>query len=231
MEVEACGRCHARRGVLTGDYAYGQPLLATHAPALLTEGLYYADGQIQDEVFEYGSFRQSRMFQAGVGCSNCHEPHSLRLRAEGNGLCAQCHSPGKYDAAAHTGHLVAPVAPEGAPTGVQCVDCHMPERTYMGVDRRRDHSLRIPRPDLSVRLGTPNACTDCHADRTAAWASAAIDRLHGARERPPHYGEVLNAARGGDLAAAPELARLSQDPAQPAIVRATALAGDRKSVV
>ncbi len=97
VEVEACGRCHARRGVLTEDYAYGEPLLATHAPALLTEGLYYPDGQIQDEVFEYGSFRQSRMFQAGVGCSDCHEPHSLELRAEGDALCGRCHSPAKFD--------------------------------------------------------------------------------------------------------------------------------------
>jgi tetratricopeptide (TPR) repeat protein len=217
IQVEACGRCHARRGVLTEDYVYGQPLLATHAPALLTEGLYYPDGQIQDEVFEYGSFRQSRMFQAGVGCSDCHEPHSLKLRAEGNGLCSQCHSPARYDAPAHTGHAVTSA-------GAQCANCHMPERTYMGVDRRRDHSLRIPRPDLSARLGTPNACTACHAGKAATWAADAIDRLQGPRQRPRHYGEVLQAARERDAAAAPELVALVTDAAQPAIVRATALA-------
>ncbi|MDH5255951.1 MAG: ammonia-forming cytochrome c nitrite reductase subunit c552, partial [Gammaproteobacteria bacterium] len=224
-EVEACGRCHARRGVLTEDYAYGEPLLATHAPALLTESLYYPDGQIQDEVFEYGSFRQSPMFQAGVGCSDCHEPHSLKLRAQGDAVCGQCHSPAKYDATAHTGHPVAPVgAPTGAPGGVQCVDCHMPERTYMGVDRRRDHSLRIPRPDLTVRIGTPNACASCHADRPAAWAAAAVVRWHGPVDTARHYGEIFHAARGGDAAAAPELAALAKDDARPAIVRATALA-------
>jgi tetratricopeptide (TPR) repeat protein len=225
LEVEACGRCHSRRGVLTEDYAYGEPLLATHAPALLTEGLYYPDGQIQDEVFEYGSYRQSRMFQAGVGCGDCHEPHSLKLRAEGDALCSRCHSPVKYEAAAHTGHRVAPQgAPAGGPAGVQCVDCHMPERTYMGVDRRRDHSLRIPRPDLSVRIGTPNACATCHADRPAAWAAAAIVRWHGPVDTARHYGEIFHAARGGDAAVAPELAALAKDAARPAIVRATALA-------
>lgn len=217
VETEACGRCHARRGVLTEDYAYGQTLLATHAPALLTEGLYYPDGQIQDEVFEYGSFRQSRMFQAGVGCSDCHEPHSLTLRAEGNGLCSQCHSPAKYDATTHTGHPVASA-------GSLCVDCHMPERTYMGVDRRRDHSLRIPRPDLTARIGTPNACASCHADKPDAWAVAAVERWHGPVHTARHYGEVFHAARGGDVAVAPELAALAKDVAQPAIVRATALA-------
>jgi len=221
VEVEACGRCHARRGVLTEDYAYGQPLLATHSPALLTEGLYHADGQIQDEVFEYGSFHQSRMFQAGVGCSDCHEPHSLELRAEGDALCSQCHSPARFGTTAHTGH---PVAPKGAPAGVQCVDCHMPERTYMGVDRRRDHSLRVPRPDLTVRIGTPNACASCHGDKPAAWAAAAVERWHGPADSARHYGEVLHAARGGDPAVGPELAVLAGDAAQPAIVRATALA-------
>ncbi len=224
VEVEACGRCHARRGVLTEDYAYGQPLLATHAPALLTEGLYYPDGQIQDEVFEYGSFRQSRMFQAGVGCSDCHEPHSLELRAEGDALCSRCHSPAKFAAAAHTGHPVAPKgAPTGAPTSVGCVDCHMPEGTYMGVDRRRDHSLRIPRPDLTVRIGTPNACAACHADKPAAWAAAAVGRWHGPVDSARHYGEVLHAARSGDAASASGLAALATDAGLPAILRATAL--------
>ncbi len=221
VEVEACGRCHARRGVLTEDYAYGQPLLATHAPALLTEGLYYPDGQIRDEVFEYGSFRQSRMFLAGVGCSDCHEPHSLKLRAEGDALCGQCHSPAKFEVAAHTGHRVAP---EGAPTGVRCVDCHMPERTYMGVDLRRDHSLRIPRPDLSVRIGTPNACASCHAEKPAAWAADAVERWHGPVDDARHYGDVFHAARSGDVHVAPALALLARDDAVPSIVRATALA-------
>lgn len=220
-EVEACGRCHARRGVLTGDYRHGQPLLATHAPALLTEGLYYADGQIQDEVFEYGSFRQSRMFQAGVGCSDCHEPHSLKLRAEGDALCGQCHSPATFEAVAHTGH---PVAPEGAPAGVRCVDCHMAERTYMGIDRRRDHSLRIPRPDLTIRLGTPNACAACHAEKPASWAVAAVERWHGPVDAAPHYGEIFQAARSGEPAAASRLEVLAGDAASPAVVRATALA-------
>lgn len=216
-QVEACGRCHARRGVLTEEYSYGQPLLATHAPALLTAGLYYPDGQIQDEVFEYGSFHQSRMFQAGVVCSDCHEPHSLKLRGEGNTLCSQCHSAGKYDATDHTGHPAAPAGPG-------CVDCHMPERTYMGVDRRRDHSLRIPRPDLTVRIGTPNACVACHAGESPAWAAAALVRWHGPADEAPHFGEIFHAARAGDFAAAPELAALAKDPARPAIVRATALA-------
>jgi predicted CXXCH cytochrome family protein len=112
-------------------------------PALLEPGLYHADGQIDGEVHEYGSFLQSRMHAFGVACSNCHDPHSAKLRAEGNALCAQCHLPEKFDLAAHHHHLPGS-------TGAQCVDCHMPTKNYMVVDARRDHSIRLPRPDWSV---------------------------------------------------------------------------------
>ena len=215
-DVETCGRCHARRGTLTENVLPDQHLLASHRPALLTEGLYHPDGQILDEVFEYGSFLQSRMAAAGVACSDCHEPHSLQLRAPGNAVCSQCHAPTRYDGPVHTRH-----APEGP--GSQCVDCHMPERTYMVVDPRRDHSLRIPRPDLSVKLGVPNACNACHTGQSAAWAAGEVTRWLGARDTEPHFGEVFAAARGGDPAAAPALQALVADPGQPAIVRGTAL--------
>ena len=93
VEVEACGRCHARRGLLTEDYRPGRPLAQTHQPSLLDAGLYYADGQMQDEVYNWGSFLQSRMYQAGVTCADCHEPHDARLRAGRDEVCAQCHRP------------------------------------------------------------------------------------------------------------------------------------------
>jgi len=60
--------------------------------------LYRADGQMLDEVYNYGSFKQSKMFAAGVTCSDCHEPHGATLRAPGDGVCLQCHSPDKYAA-------------------------------------------------------------------------------------------------------------------------------------
>ena len=133
-------------------------------PILLDLGRYHADGQILDEVYEYGSFRQSLMFQRGVTCSNCHDPHSLELRAPGNAVCAQCHLPEKFDSVSHHHH-------ETGSTGAQCANCHMPSQTYMAVDVRRDHAIRIPRPDLSVAIGTPNACNQCHTDRSPAWAA------------------------------------------------------------
>jgi predicted CXXCH cytochrome family protein len=216
-ELDTCAACHSRRKVIAKNPMPGEPYLDAYLPALLQPGLYHADGQIDGEVYEYGSFLQSRMHQAGVTCSDCHDPHSAKLRAEGNALCAQCHLPGKFDVAAHHHH------PPGS-AGAQCVNCHMPTKTYMVVDARRDHSIRVPRPDLSVSLGTPNACTQCHAGRSAQWAAetAAGWYLNG-RQTTPHYDATLHAGRIGAVDAEQQLDRLILDQSQPAIARASAL--------
>src|SRR6185436_5135828 len=91
-ELDTCAPCHARRTTLRREPLPGLPLLESYRPALLEDGLYFADGQIDGEVYEYGSFVQSRMYRAGVTCSDCHEPHSLKLRADGNALCSRCHA-------------------------------------------------------------------------------------------------------------------------------------------
>lgn len=215
VEVETCGACHARRARL-GGYVPGTALLDAWRPSLLRDGLYHADGQIDDEVYVYGSFVQSRMYAAGVTCSDCHDPHTLRPRAEGNALCTRCHVAERYDTSSHHFH-------ERSSGGARCVACHMPSKTYMGVDPRRDHSLRVPRPDLSRDIGTPNACNGCHADRTADWAAAAVERWYGPRERAPDPAVAILGGRAGDPAAFKLLVELAGDTSRPAIVRATAL--------
>jgi len=215
-EMDACGRCHARRGAITEEYDYGRPLLDTHRPALLDEGLYFADGQIQGEVYVWGSFLQSRMYASGVACSDCHDPHSLRIE-EPDATCARCHESEAFAVPAHHHHA------QGS-AGASCVECHMPARTYMEVDPRRDHSFRVPRPDLSVALGTPNACNGCHGDRDAAWAEAALRRwFPEGRSGTSHFAEALDAGRRGALGASVALGDLAGDASQPAIARATAL--------
>src|SRR5262249_30512887 len=92
VEIDTCARCHARRRQLAEAAPNGQPISDTHLPALLEPDLYEADGQIRGEVYEYGSFLQSRMYHEGVTCSDCHEPHGARLREEGDRVCMQCHS-------------------------------------------------------------------------------------------------------------------------------------------
>ncbi len=233
VQIDTCARCHSRRGTLSADYRHGAPLMDTHLPALLNERLYHADGQILDEVYEYGSFLQSKMHSKGMRCSDCHEPHSTKLRAAGNALCSTCHNASTpaagshidtrglqrkdYDSPAHHFHK------SGQP-GSQCVDCHAPVRNYMVVDPRRDHSFRIPRPDLSVAIGTPNACNQCHTKQSPKWAADAVAKWYGPnRRQEAHYGVALDAGRHAKPGAVPGLTALAADASQPAIVRATAL--------
>jgi predicted CXXCH cytochrome family protein len=216
-QLATCARCHSRRSAL-GEFRHSTDLLDSHDLLRLLPPAYHADGQIRDEVFVHGSFLQSRMHQAGVVCGDCHEPHSASLRASGNALCAGCHAPDRYDSRAHHRH------PDGA--GAQCVNCHMPSTLYMGVDPRSDHSLRVPRPDLSLELGTPNACTDCHTDRDAHWALQALrdwDTKSVTATQRAHPGQVLTRLRAGDGAATPGVLALARDADVPALWRATAL--------
>jgi len=218
-EVETCGRCHARRGQISEDWVPGRSLSDTHVVSQLARGLYHADGQMLDEVYNYGSFKQSRMFAAGVTCADCHEPHGAGLRAPGDGVCLQCHASDKYAAVTHHRH-------EGAKAPPGCVSCHMPARTYMVVDQRHDHSFRVPRPDLSAKFGTPNACNDCHADKTAEWASAAVERWHGATHKGfQNYVEAFHATWTDRADAAALLGAVAAGPNVPGFVRASALNG------
>jgi predicted CXXCH cytochrome family protein len=170
-----------------------------------------------DEVYNYGSFKQSKMFAAGVTCGDCHEPHAAKLRAPADGVCLQCHASDKYAAATHHRH-------ERANPPLACASCHMPERTYMVVDRRHDHSFRVPRPDVSARLGAPNACNDCHADKSAQWAASALETWHGANRKGwQTYAEAFHSAWSGQADAATLLAAVAADPKTASFARASAL--------
>jgi Tfp pilus assembly protein PilF len=217
-EIEVCAQCHARRGQIGEGYAPGKAFLDYYRPALLTSPLYHADGQQRDEVYVWGSFLQSKMYASGVTCSDCHDPHSGKLRAEGNSVCASCHIPSKYDAPAHHHH-------KAGSAGAACGACHMPTTTYMVVDPRHDHSLRVPRPDLSVQLGTPNACNGCHANRDARWAAGQVKQWYG-REPQGHqrFAGAFAAANASAADATAQLRAIAADASHPAIVRATAMA-------
>jgi predicted CXXCH cytochrome family protein len=222
LDIEACAPCHARRSDLGGA---SPDLHDRYRVELLEEPMYFADGQMRDEVFEYGSFVQSKMHAAGVVCGDCHEAHSGVLRASGNALCVRCHSGNTYDTPRH--HFHPPDTP-----GSECVQCHMPSRIYMGVDERRDHRFGLPRPDLSMELGVPNACTDaCHRRVPRAsgvrrsvdeWAKGAIEQRFGT-VRPKTFARALHAARNVRLGGANQLLEVAVDSSFPAIARATAL--------
>jgi Tfp pilus assembly protein PilF len=217
-EIEVCAQCHARRGQIADGYEAGKPFLDYYRPALLTDPLYYVDGQQRGEVYNWGSFLQSKMYASGVTCSDCHDPHSGKLRADGNVLCSTCHLPSKYDTATHHHH-------KPGSAGAACAGCHMPNTTYMVVDPRRDHSLRVPRPDLSVKFGTPNACNVCHSDRDTRWAAEQVNKWYG--HNPQGYQRFaagFAAANAGAPDAQAQLRAIAADSSHPAITRATALA-------
>ena len=218
-EVETCGLCHARRAGFNEDWVPGRSLSQTHVVEPLARNTYYADGQIRDveEPYNYTPFKQSKMFAAGVTCSDCHEPHSSKLRLSGDAVCLQCHAAANFADARHRHH--ADVDPPPA-----CVSCHMQARIYMVVDPRHDHSFRVPRSDTSAKLGTPNACNGCHRDRSASWAAAAVERWFGpARKGFQTYAAAFHAARNDAADAATLLAAVAADIQAPAIARASAL--------
>jgi predicted CXXCH cytochrome family protein len=216
-ELSACAKCHALRGDLGGDsLEFDQ----RYRVELLEDVHYFADGQIQGEVYEHGSFLQSKMHAAGVSCSDCHEPHGGTLRAQGNQLCGRCHSAETFDTPKHHFHM-------GKGEATQCVSCHMPSRVYMGVDDRRDHRLGVPRPDLTLEIGVPNACTTaCHTQpdgrRAALWAAGEIEK-HFGKERPPSFARAIDAARRVAPGADRLLTEVINQRDFPAIARATAL--------
>ena len=231
--VELCAPCHSRRSALS-DYTHSEAdFLDAMLPSLLTEDLYFPDGQILGEVYVYGSFTQSKMYHRDVRCSDCHDVHSTKVLLKGNDLCLQCHKALEYDARDHhfhkkkgeTGEPIRSAAGDllfEVGTGAQCVQCHMPGRYYMGIDYRPDHSFRIPRPDLSLEIDTPDACVRCHVNKTSQWADETITKWYGPGRRP-HYGTVLAAGRRLAPEARESLIRLAGDALYPVIVRATAL--------
>ena len=231
--VELCAPCHSRRAIL-GDYVHAEKdLLDSLLPSLLTEELYFADGQILEEVYVYGSFTQSKMYRHGVRCSNCHDVHSIKPLKEGNALCLQCHRTEEYDSKEHHFHKMKdekgePITSKNGDilfavgTGAECVQCHMPGRYYMGIDYRPDHSFRIPSPALNAAVNSPDACLRCHIDKNSAWSVDTVTKWYGPG-RKHHYGEILTDGRRGTPEAKDDLIRLAGDPLYPVIVRATAL--------
>lgn len=195
-EVEMCARCHSHRMQISDNYVHGKPLLDTHVPSLIDNQLFWSDGQMKEEVYNYASFQQSKMFQKGVTCSDCHDPHTAKLRLPGNATCLQCHAADQYQTPTHHFH-------KADSAGAQCADCHMPKTTYMTVDPRHDHSIRVPRPDLSARDGTPNACTKCHTGKSNGWAAQWVGKWY-----PLLSGRgTALATQGSPIARASALAR------------------------
>jgi tetratricopeptide (TPR) repeat protein len=231
--VEICAPCHSRRGAMGDDNHINTDLLDTYLPSLLTENLYFADGQIEDEVYVYGSFIQSKMYRHDVSCNDCHEVHSIKLVKEGNELCLQCHRAAQYNNKEHHFHKQNGEAGEAIESdegdilfevgsGAECMQCHMPGRNYMGVDYRPDHSFRIPNPRLSAEIDSPDACLRCHVDESPQWSQEHVLEWYGPGQKS-HYGSLFARARRAEADAGQDLRELAADLLYPVNVRATAI--------
>jgi predicted CXXCH cytochrome family protein len=217
-ELNVCAACHARRQQFSEDPKTLGHLFDAFRPAYLEADLYHADGQQRQEVYTHGSFSQSKMHAAGITCSDCHNPHSGKLRQSGNAVCTQCHVSDRYETASHHHHA------QGS-KGSECAACHMPAAIYMGVDARHDHSLRIPRPDRTVNLATPNACNQCHIDKSAMWASDAIKSwVASPKSGAQDFAEAFDLGDRGAPGAQVALLKTAQDRSGSAIARASAMA-------
>ncbi|WDE97978.1 multiheme c-type cytochrome [Lentisphaera profundi] len=202
-ELNRCAPCHGLRSRLDQAVNPHGSIGDSYAMNLARNGQYQADGQILTEVFVYGSFTQSRHHRFGLRCSDCHNPHTGKIKFPGNKTCTECHLPDQYDTPKHTFHT--------DPEGSKCISCHMPGRFYMGVDFRHDHSFRVPRPDLSRRYSTSNACNDCHTDRNFTWAAQAIEKNYGPT-RKAHFSEVLLSLRNNEPGSVEKAIQLLKTP-------------------
>ena len=213
--VDQCARCHMRREQISEYYNFEGSMLDHYFPQLIVENTYHPDGQILDEDYVYGSFVQSKMYHNDVTCTNCHNAHSLKLKFDGNNLCLQCHIPETYNTPSHHFH-------SNNTEGAKCINCHMTGKYYMGNDFRRDHSFRIPRPDQSIKYGTPNACTQCHDDKDNQWAWNNYLKLYG-KPKNKHFSDLLAPGLRGDENGFNHLLELAKDTVYPNIARASAV--------
>lgn len=213
-EIETCARCHSRRKQLRQGIP-GEPYMDNFQPHFLDDGLYYADGQMQDEVYVYGSFLQSSKYQSGVTCSDCHEPHVAELRLPGDRICNQCHLAEKFRTHKHHHH--------SASSDVTCLNCHMPTKVVMGIDARHDHSFQIPNPQNTIDFNTPNACNQCHEDKSAQWAIESMSSWGVKKIKAESFAHIMDAQRKQLSRANQKAINLLKQSSQPVIAQATIL--------
>ncbi len=219
QQTQVCAQCHSRRLQISNNkQVKGDAFGDRHLLNLIDSRRYYPDGQIYDEVYVYGSFLQSKMHKNGVVCSNCHDPHSAKLSLPKEQVCLQCHQAEVYQSTKHHHH-------KKDSGGAQCVNCHMPETTYMQVDARRDHGWHIPRPDFSKKLGTPDTCLSCHKDKDSDWSDNAIKTWNPNRKAidDQPFAPIFSAADQGNSQATSALSHIAQNSTNAPIIRASAL--------
>ena len=189
-----CASCHARREELTGTFTVGDRF-DVHFRLELPKvpGVFHPNGLQLEEDYSETSFRLHKMGRTGVTCYDCHDPHSGKVTrpTENDELCLQCHGTNKS-----INGVLAPQVGHNRLCGgkaMPCIECHMPKMTYMGRDPRRDHALHWPDPRMSIELGVPNACLNCHQDKDDRWCMEHLEKRY-KEERLGKYRHRFRAA-------------------------------------
>jgi hypothetical protein len=219
-ESEICGRCHGQRiardiatvmregdGFVPGDAldSVSRPIFADSTipgVAGLDHGRpftarFWPDGTSRLSAYEYQALMLSPCWDGGegLGCGHCHDMHGddpvgqVRTGRAGRGACIDCHPEaelrGSEREGGHGGHGDA----------VDCLACHMPRVTYGLLEGMITHRISSPDPAAWIgRADQPDACTQCHVDRSRTWAAESMARL-GLRgsiaTQPPASDEAL----------------------------------------
>jgi len=177
-----CAQCHSLRNVINPGYTAGADYFDFFMPRLEydpgtdRELPYWPDGRPRRFSNDAIGLWQSACYRkGGATCTTCHrDPHdpnvdrNPQLKESNNALCTQCHRAIGEQLSTHTRHATGSA-------GSSCVACHMPKTVISINATMRDHTMSLPAPENTVAFNIPNACTECHAKKPAAWAVGVLD--------------------------------------------------------
>jgi HEAT repeat protein len=230
-----CGQCHSLRDAISLDFVAGADYFDFFLPQL-EYGLpqdhdpaWYLDGSTRRFSNDTLGLWLSRCYlEGGVTCVDCHnDPHDTEIeknpaiRPEASAICTRCHEGIGNNVPAHSRH-------KEASAGSSCVECHMPRNVVSIKAKIRDHGISLPAPENTERHGIPNACNNCHEDRTPAWAAATIDSwFPGSRTRRQKLldrADTFSRAKAGnDPEVVGQLVALAANLSEPPLIRANAV--------
>lgn len=218
-----CGHCHGQRipqpmdriqEILTkGDpFNAGEDLSRFYRPVTRETKIgefsfanrFWQNGSPRLTAYEYQGILRSACYTKGapqtrINCLTCHSMHAGDVKGQikpenlTNKPCLSCHQQFSQASqlAAHTGHKAESM-------GSQCYNCHMPRVVYGVMTFHRTHDITVPDPQLTASQNVPNACSQCHLDKSVNWAIAASRQLWPRRfgNAQPSPDELFNQPEG-----------------------------------
>ncbi len=191
---DACAPCHAKMSPITPSYMPGDKYFDNYNLTTLEDIDFYPDGRSLGENYTFTEWKLNPCVEGSeMHCVTCHTSSGRdRNKDNPNNSCLQCHTDKAANIAMHTGHK-----PED---GLTCLSCHMPKRQFVGRFFRSDHSFRPPMPEATIKFGSPNACNQCHTDKSPEWANKVVKaRANGNyQEETLKWAQLIKEAHDND---------------------------------